>query len=139
MTEDFRVTFFFGPDNVSGHPDVLVCVFNVKKRSWKGGVQIGVELTQEQLKRSRECGQLDELIEMIRAKVEPEDFIGYERRTRDLFVQQVCWTKLDLAIASGMTQENQTIVADRWEEELQRQVLIRRDGIRQAILTELDL
>ena len=139
MTVDFRVTFFFGPDNVSGRPDVLVCVFNVKKRSWKGGVQVGVELTQEQLKRSRECGQLDELIEMIRAKVEPEDFIGYERRARDLFVQQVCWTKLDLAIASGMAQENQTIVADLWEEELLRHVLLRRDGIRQAVLTELDL
>ena len=139
MTEDFRITFFFGPDNVSGRPDVLVCVFNVKKRSWKGGVQIGVELTEDQLKRLRECGQLDELIEMIRAKVEPEDFIGYERRARDLFIQQVCWTKLDLAIASGTTQDNQTIVADLWEEELQRQVLLRRDGIRQAILTELDL
>jgi hypothetical protein len=139
MTEDFRVTFFFGPDNVPDRPDVLKCVFNVKKRSWKGGVQIGVELTEDQLKRLREGGQLDELIEMIRAKVEPEDFIGYERRARDLFVQQVCWTKLDLAIASGMTQDNQTIVADLWEEELQRQVLLRRDGIRQAILTELDL
>ena len=139
MTEDFRVTFFFGPDNVPGRPDVLECVFNVKKRSWKGGVQIGVELTEDQLKPLREDGQLDELIEMIRAKVEPEDFIGYERRARDLFVQQVCWTKLDLAIASGMTQDNQTIVADLWKEELQRQVLLRRDGIRQAILTELDL
>ncbi len=139
MTEDFRVTFFFGPDNVPDRPDVLKCVFNVKKRSWKGGVQIGVELTEDQLKRLREGGQLDELIEMIRAKVEPEDFIGYERRARDLFVQQVCWTKLDLAIASGMTQDNQTIVADVWEEELQRQVLLRRENIRQAILTELDL
>ena len=139
MTEDFRVTFFFGPDNVPGRPEVLTCVFNVKKRSWKGGVQVGVELTEDQLKGLRECGQLDELIEMIRAKVEPEDFIGYERRTRDLFVQQVCWTKLDLAIASGMTQDNHTIVADLWEEELQRQVLLRRDGIRQAVLTELDL
>ena len=96
MTEDFRVTFFFGPDNVPGRP-------------------------------------------MIRAKVEPEDFIGYERRDSDLFIQQVCWAKLDLAIASGMSQDNQTIVANVWEEELQRQVLLRRDNIRQAILTELDL
>jgi hypothetical protein len=38
-----------------------------------------------------------------------------------------------------MSQDNQTIVADIWEEELQRQVLLRRDNIRQAILTELDL
>ena len=139
MTEDFRVTFFFGPDNVPGRPEVLTCVFNVKKRSWKGGVQVGVELTEEQLKRLRECGQLEELVEMIRAKVEPEDFMGYERRASDLFIQQVCWAKLDLAIASGMSQDNQTIVADVWQEELQRQVLLRRDNIRQAILTELDL
>ena len=139
MTEDFRVTFFFGPDNVPGRPEVLICVFNVKKRSWKGGIQVGVELTEDQLQRLRECGQLDELVEMIRAKVEPEDFTGYQRRARDLFIQQVCWTKLDLAIASGMSQDNQTIIADVWEEELQRQVLLRRDNIRQAILTELDL
>ena len=139
MTEDYRVTFFFGPDNVPRRPDLLACVFNVKKRSWKGGVQIGVELSQEQLKRVQECGQLDELIEMIRAKVEPEEFIDYERRARDLFVQQVCWTKLDLAIASGITQENQTIAADLWEEELPGQVLLRSDGIRQAVLAELDL
>ena len=122
-----------------GRPEVLICVFNVKKRSWKGGVQVGVELTEEQLKRLRECGQLEELVEMIRAKVEPEDFLVYERRASDLFIQQVCWTKLDLAIASGMSQDNQTIVADIWEEELQRQVLLRSDNIRQAILTELDL
>jgi hypothetical protein len=139
MTEDFRVTFFFGPDTVPGRPELLTCVFNVKKRSWKGGVQVGVELAEEQLQRLREGGQLEELVEMIRAKVEPEDFTGYERRASDLFIQQVCWTKLDLAIASGMSQDNQTIVADVWEEELQRQVLLRRDNIRQAILTELDL
>ena len=135
----YRVTLFVGPESVEGKPSTQHCVFNVKKRSWKGGVQVGVELAEEQLKHLRECGQLEELVEMIRAKVEPEDFIGYERRARDLFVQQVCWTKLDLAIASGMSQDNQTIVADVWEEELKRQVLLRRDNIRQAILTELDL
>ncbi|MEP6600935.1 MAG: hypothetical protein ABJB49_03900 [Nitrospirota bacterium] len=139
MTEDFRVTFFFGPDTVPGRPEVLTCIFNVKKRSWKGGVQVGVELAEEQLQRLRECGQLEELVEMIRAKVDPEDFTAYERRASDLFIQQVCWAKLDLGIASGMSQDNQTIVADVWEEELQRQVLLRRDNIRQAILTELDL
>ena len=139
MTEDFRVTFFFGPDDVPGRLDVLECVFNVKKRSWKGGIQVGVELTEDQLTRLRECGQLDELIEMIRAKVEPEDFSGYERRARDLFIQQVCRTKLDLAIASGMSQDNQTIAAEALAGLLDRAVLGRRDGIRQAILTELDL
>ena len=139
MSDDFRITFFFGPDNLPERPDVLICVFNVKKRSWKGGIQVGVELNGDQLTRLRECGQLDELIEMIRAKIEPEDFSGYERRARDLFIQQVCRTKLDLAIASGMSQDNQTIAAEALAGLLDREVLGRRDGIRQAILTELDL
>jgi hypothetical protein len=139
MSDDFRITFFFGPDNFPERPDVLICVFNVKKRSWKGGVQVGVELTENQLTSLRERGQLDELIEMIRAKVESEDFSGYERRARDLFIQQVCRTKLDLAIASGMSQDNQTIAADALTGLLDREVLGRKDGIRQAILAELDL
>jgi len=139
MTDDFRITFFFGPDNLPERLDVLVCVFNVKKRSWKGGVQVGVELGREQLHSLQEAGQLDELIEMIRAKVEPEDFKGYERRARDLFIQQVCWSKLDLAIASGIGQENQTISADALIELLQREVPRRTAGIHEAILTELDL
>jgi hypothetical protein len=139
MADDFRITFFFGPDSIPGRSYVLVCVFNVKKRSWKGGVQVGVELTEDQLNHLRERGQLDELIEMIRAKAEPEDFAGYEQQARDLFIQRVCWTKLDLLIANGIKQENQTIPADAMEEELDREILARSDAIRQAILTELDL
>jgi hypothetical protein len=139
MSDDFRITFFFGPDNLPERPDTLSCVFNVKKRSWKGGVQVSVELTEEQLMRLREMGQLDELIEMIRAKADTEDFTEYERRARDLFVQNVCWTKLDLAIASGITQENQTIAAGALMDELERQVLAGRGAIHESILSELDL
>jgi hypothetical protein len=139
MSDEFRITFFFGPDYFPERPDTLSCVFNVKKRSWKGGVQVSVELTEEQLLRLQEMGQLDELIEMIRAKVDPEDFIEYERRARDLFVQNVCWTKLDLTIASGITQENQTIPAGALLDELERKVLAGRGTIHGTILSELDL
>ena len=139
MADDFRITFFFGPDNLPERLDVLVCVFNVKKRSWKGGVQVGVELSENQLTSLRERGQLDELIEMIRAKVEPEDFANYEQQAKDLFTQRVCWTKLDLLIVKGIRQENQTIHADAMVEELDREILVRADAIRQAILTQLDL
>jgi hypothetical protein len=139
MTDDFRITFFFGPDNLPERPDTLSCVFNVKKRSWKGGVQVSVELTEEQLIRLREMGQLDELIEMIRAKADTEEFFGYERRARDLFIQKVCWTKLDLAIASGISQENQTIAAHSLMDELERHVKAGKGGIHDSILSELDL
>ena len=139
MADDFRITFFFGPDDVPDRPNVRVCVFNVKKRSWKGGVQVGVELLKHQLARLSDRGQLDELVEMIRARTEPESFSDYERRARDLFTQQMCRTKLDLAIAKGISQENQTISSDALVQELDNEAQARGDAIRQAILTELDL
>ena len=42
----YRVTFFFGPEAVEERPDHLRCVFNVKKRSWKGGVQVAVDVAE---------------------------------------------------------------------------------------------
>jgi hypothetical protein len=47
--------------------------------------------------------------------------------------------KLDLATEKGLAQENQTIGAGAYREELDRAVASRADAIRQAILTELDL
>lgn len=138
MTDEFRTTFFFGPEDVLDRPGVLRCVFNTKKRSWKGGIQVGIELADVQLERLRDRGLLGELLEMIRAKVEPETFAEYEQRARDLFTQQVCRAKLDLAIEQGLAQENQTIGADAFQQELDRAVLARADAIRQAILAELD-
>jgi hypothetical protein len=139
MSDEFRITFFFGPEEAPDRPGVVRCVFNVKKRSWKGGVQVTVELAAAQLERIRNRGQLGELIEMIRAKVEPETFAEYELRARDLFTQQVCWAKLDLAILAGVSQENQTIPAETFQPELDESARARADAIRQAIWAELDL
>ena len=50
----YRVTFFFGPEAVEERPDHLRCVFNVKKRSWKGGVQVAVDVARRHLDRARE-------------------------------------------------------------------------------------
>ena len=139
MSEDFRITFFFGPDDAPGRSGILIFVFNVKKRSWKGGVQVTVEVAQRQLDEAAERGQLGELVEMIRAKVEPEVFADYEQRAKDLFTQQVCRLKLDLAIARGVNQENQTIGVGAFTQELNDEVQTQRDGIRHAILAELDV
>jgi len=139
VTDEFRITFFFGPEAAPDRPGVVRCVFNVKKRSWKGGVQVTVELTAAQRERIRDRGQLGELIEMIRARVEPEAFAEYELRVRDLFVQQVCRAKLDLAIRAGIAQENQTIPAEAFQPELDELARAKGDTIRQAILTELDV
>ena len=45
----FRVTLFVGPQPVEGKPSTSSCVFNVKKRSWKGGIQVAVVVTQSQI------------------------------------------------------------------------------------------
>ena len=45
----FRVTLFVGPQPVEGRPFTYSCVFNVKKRSWKGGIQVSVVVTQSQI------------------------------------------------------------------------------------------
>jgi hypothetical protein len=139
MTDEFRITFFFGPEEVPAHPAVIRCVFNVKKRSWKGGVQVTIELAEAQLEQLRDRGQLGELVEMIRAKVEPETFADYESRTRDLFTQLVCREKLDLAIVATIEQENQTIPAESFVEALNVAVASHVDAIHRMILTELDL
>ena len=139
MADEFRTTFFFGPEEVPERPGILRCVFNTKKRSWKGGIQVAVELAEAQLERLRERGLLGELLEMLRARVEPETFAEYGQRARDLFTQQVCRAKLDLAMAKGLAQENQTIGADVFQQELDRAVLAGADAVRQAILAELDV
>ncbi|HZC68412.1 MAG TPA: hypothetical protein VE201_07345 [Nitrospirales bacterium] len=139
MSDEFRITFFFGPEEAPDRPGVVRCVFNVKKRSWKGGVQVTVELAVTQLERIRDRGQLGELIEMIRAKVEPDAFAEYELRASDLFTQQVCWAKLDLAIRAGITQENQMIPAESFQPKMDELARAKADAIRQAILTELDV
>src|SRR5207244_13135038 len=107
--------------------------------SEKGGVQGTVEVRGSQLDRIGGRGEVGELMEMIRAKVEPETFAEYELRVHDLFTQQVCWAKLDLAIQGGITQENQTIPAESFQRELDELARARADAIRQAILTELDV
>ncbi|TSA01383.1 MAG: hypothetical protein D4R81_06300 [Nitrospiraceae bacterium] len=139
MADEFRTTFFFGPEDVPERPGVLRCLFNTKKRSWKGGIQVAVELAEAQLERLRERGLLGELLEMLRARVEPETFGGYEQRARDLFTQQICRVKLDLAIEKGLAQENQAVGADAFQQELDQAVVARADAIRQVILAELDV
>ncbi len=126
MADEFRTTFFFGPEEVPGRPGILMCVFNTKKRSWKGGIQIAVELAGAQLERLRERGLLGELLEMLRARVAPETFAEYEQRARDLFTQQVCRAKLDLAIEETL----------RWEAPVQ---YVSRETTADATVAGIDI
>lgn len=135
----YRVTLFFGPEPVEGDPDVLACVFNVKKRSWKAGIQVSVEIARTHL---AQLGQGVHLADRITEALTPlgaEERGACHARVDDLFAQAVTWCKLDLGLAVGLAQENQRIPAADLVQELNQAVAVRAEYVIAYVLTELDL
>jgi hypothetical protein len=135
----YRVTLFFGPEPVEGKPGVLACVFNVKKRSWKSGVQVSVEIAHAHLAQlGQEVRLTDRLAEAL-TSLGAEDRGAYHTRADDLFAQAVTWCKLDLCLAAGLAQQNQRIPAADLLPELNQSVTVRAEYVIGYVLTELDL
>lgn len=135
----YRVTLFYGPEPVETHPRCLVCVFNVKKRSWKGGVQVAVEMEEGQLARVRQAIGFEPWLAAALVGVSGAERGDYASRAQDLLAQGLCGLKLDLTIEAGVAQENQTIRAEAWIDEVDRAFLSQADRIKAQILAELDL
>lgn len=135
----YRVTVFFGPEAVEGQPDVLACVFNVKKRSWKAGVQVSVEMSTDQLSVLRQKMRLADRLARSLTALDPQERPHYQERITDFFAQAMCWCKLDLRLQTGLTQENQRIRADELMIELDQEIGSRVNDILAYILGELDL
>lgn len=135
----YRVTLFYGPDQAEGQPPRLCCVFNVKKRSWKGGVQVAVEVEEAQLDRLGRAIGFDAWLEGILIGRPEAERVEYRFRARDLFVQAVCARKLDLAIEAGLSQENCALPPARFAAELEEAVRAKPDRITARVLAELDL
>jgi hypothetical protein len=135
----YRVTFFFGPEPVVGHPDVLACVFNVKKRSWKAGIQISVEMSTDQLAGLQQKMRLADRLAKSLMALDPHERPHYQERMADCFAQAVCRCKLDLRLQAGVAQENQRIQADELALELDHEASNRVDYVLAHILGELDL
>lgn len=135
----FRVTFFYGPESVENDRGCQRCVFNVKKRSWKGGVQIAVEVADEQVTRLRQSLEFDVWIKRMLSGVPAEDRVGHESRAHELFVQEMCAIKLSLALDREVHQENTTVSSNAFLDELDHKVVQSADRIKDNILTELDL
>lgn len=135
----FRVTLFYGPEPAEDDPARLTCVFNVKKRSWKGGVQIAVEVSAAQIARLQRTLSFDLWIETWLATLQDEERSSYESRARDLWIQEICSTKLTLALDTDVRQDNSSLPVDTLVEELDRQVKAGADRIKANILSELDL
>ena len=135
----FRVTLFVGPQPVKGKPFTSSCVFNVKKRSWKGGVQVAVDITQSQIDRLSTDVEFPRWSALALADLTDADRVFQQERAHELFIQAVCWCKLDLALQSGITQENQCLAADTWIAEVREAVIKRTNFITSYIAAELDL
>lgn len=138
-SSSYRVTLFFGPEPVEERPDEVACVFNVKKRSWKAGIQVSVEVATDQLSAIRQAIRLTDRLSQAFTTLNPVERPQYEGRAGDLFVQAVSWCKLDLRVQSGLTQENQRILANELVTELDRIIIARKEYVVSYILTELDL
>lgn len=118
---------------------VQACTFNVKKRSWKAGVQVSVEIGSEQLASLRHKVRLVDRLAEVLMMLSPDERPAYQERAEDLFVQSVAWCKLDLGLRAGLAQENQRISAVDFVSELDRSVVARTEYVIAYIMTELDV
>jgi len=135
----FRVTLFVGPQPVEGRPFTSSCIFNVKKRSWKGGIQVAVVITQNQIDTLSTDVDFSRWLAQALIDLSQEDRLSHQERAHELFIQAVCWCKLDLALQSGITQENQCLADDIWIAEVRDTVIKRTNFITSYIASELDL
>lgn len=135
----FRITFFFGPDRVGRDEDHWRCVFNVKKRSWKGGVQVSVDISQAQVERMHATLDVATWAAEALQTTPDDERPALRQRIEEVFIQALCGRKLDLALQSGLEQQNQEIPAHALTHELDRIVRSEREHIFTSLRTELDL
>jgi hypothetical protein len=135
----FRVTLFVGPQPVEERPFTYSCVFNVKKRSWKGGIQVAVVLTQCDIDHLSTDIDFPRWLTLALVDLAEEDRLSHQERAHELFIQAVCWCKLDLALQAGITQENQCLQDNTGMTEVRDAVINRRNFITSYVASELDL
>lgn len=138
-TAPYRITLFFGPEPVDDGATAQACVFNVKKRSWKAGIQVSVDIAATQLSALQEAIQGCDPIRQALEPLSEDDRADAASRIPDLAAQAIAWCKLDLRLTTGLQQENQRILYDELVPELNQAVSTRQEYVVAYILTELDL
>lgn len=138
-TTPYRITLFFGPEPVDDSSSTQSCVFNVKKRSWKAGIQVSVDIATDQLVALQAAIQHTDPLRKALAPLSEDDRADATTRIPDLAAQAIAWCKLDLRLTTGLQQENQRILCNELVPELNQAVLTRQEYVITYILTELDL
>jgi hypothetical protein len=135
----FRITLFYGPEPVEGASETIHCVFNVKKRSWKGGVQVDIVVGRHQIQQLENHLKfqpwMDELLRVVPSD-EREDFA---KQGNDLWVQFICFHKLGIFIRQGIKQENIQVSPELLIMETDEVIRREAQNIKQQIIVELDI
>ena len=135
----FRITLFYGPESFEGDSETIHCVFNVKKRSWKGGVQVDIVVGRNQIRRLENQLGFQEWIDECLQVVPEDDREDYVKQGTDLFTQFICFHKLEIYIRQGIKQENTQVLSSflilETDEVIQREA----EKIKQQIIVELDI
>ncbi len=130
---------FYGPEGVKSDQNAVYCVFNVKKRSWKGGVQGEIVLFSSQLQDLENALNFPEWLEEIVSPLPQADRQDYYDRGHDLFVQLICFHKLQALIDKGIRQENFLVAGHELTAETDEAVKQAALDIKGQIVTELDI
>lgn len=139
QTSSYRITLFFGPEIHETDSNVVYCVFNVKKRSWKGGMQLAVEMAGTQADRLNRFLQIEAWLQNVLLHLPQPDYAEYFQRGRELFLQYLCRTKLQLAINQGLRRETSRLSRDVLTAELERSIQESGHALKEYVLAELDV
>ena len=135
----FRITLFYGPEVFEGASETIHCVFNVKKRSWKGGVQVDIVVGRSQIQRLEKQLGFSSWIEELLQVVPCDNREEYSKQGLDLFIQFICFYKLEIYIRQGIKQENTQVAAGFLVLETDEVIKREAENIKQQIMVELDI
>ena len=135
----FRITLFYGPESFEGDSESIHCVFNVKKRSWKGGVQVDIVVGKNQIRRLENQLGFQEWITDLLQIVPEDDREDYAKQGTDLFTQFICFYKLEIYIRQGIKQENTQVLWNFLILETDEIIQQEAEKIKQQIKIELDI
>ncbi len=135
----FRITLFYGPEDVDESSDIVHCVFNVKKRSWKGGVQVDIQFERSQLESIFRQLDVAPWVDRILKSSPSMERHFYRQRADDLLIQLICFYKLQEYIHQGIQQENSQVSPGQLFEETQLAVGQATESIKRQVVIELDI
>ncbi len=135
----YRVTLFFGPEVRDTNPDIVYCVFNVKKRSWKGGIQLMVEMAQDQIVRCKQMLQWECWLRNTLRHLPQEEYDEYFQRGETLCLQYLCQEKLQLAIHDGLGRDTTLLSHDALSPALEQAIGRNDASLKANLLAELDV